>query len=319
LEIIIFIVILTKTFITGYIMKKQVTKGIILAGGRGSRLYPSTLAVSKQLLPVWDKPMIYYPLSMLMLAGIRDILLIASPENIDQFKLLGDGSNLGINISYAIQPEPVGIAECLIHTGDFIEEDEPFCLILGDNIFYGKNNWFVDTISNYKIPTVFGYAVEDPSRYGVATLDVHGNIVAIEEKPKNSKSKLAIPGIYVLDGTCINYIKNEQAPSLRGEYEITDVMLWYLNQNKLDFQEIGLGVTWFDSGTPESLLECSEFIRTIEKNHGMKIGCIEEIALNKKFISQEEFYKTILEIPKSDYRTYLDKIYYRMTLDNILD
>jgi glucose-1-phosphate thymidylyltransferase len=300
-------------------MKTQIKKGIILAAGKGSRLYPSTLAVSKQLLPVWDKPMIYYPLSMLMLAGIKDVLIIVSPENIDQFKLLGDGKNLGINIRYEIQPSPAGISECLLHINDFIIGDEPFCLLLGDNIFYGKINWFSDVITNYKIPTVFGYPVEDPSRYGVATLDSNGNVVSIEEKPKNSSSKLAIPGVYILDGTCLDFIRNEQKPSDRGEYEITDVMLWFLKQNKLDLQEIGLGVTWFDTGTPESLLECSEFIRTVEKNHGMKIGCIEEIALKKDYVTLDEYYKTINELPKSAYRTYLEKIYYRRTLNQILD
>jgi glucose-1-phosphate thymidylyltransferase len=300
-------------------MKTKVTKGIVLAGGKGSRLYPSTLAVSKQLLPVWDKPMIYYPLSMLMLADIRDILIITSPDNIDQFKLLGDGSSLGINISYKIQPEAIGIAECLLHTDGFISNNEPFCLILGDNIFYGKNNWFVDTVTDYKIPTVFGYAVEDPSRYGVATLDLHGNIISIEEKPKNSKSKIAIPGVYILDSSCIEYIKNEQTPSARGEYEITDVMLWFLKQDKLQLQEIGLGVTWFDSGTPESLLECSDFIRTIEKNHGVKIGCLEEIALNKEFISLENYIATVNALPNSEYKNYLEKKYYKIKLNTILD
>jgi len=300
-------------------MNTKVTKGIILAGGRGSRLYPSTFAVSKQLLPVWDKPMIYYPLSMLMLAGIRDILIIGSPENIEQFKLLGDGSNLGINISYAIQPEPSGIAECLLYAENFLKNDEPFCLMLGDNIFYGKNNWFINAIQNYKMPTVFGYPVEDPSRYGVATLDMYGNIVSIDEKPKESKSKLAIPGVYVLNSSCIHFIKNEQVPSNRGEYEITDVMLWFLNQNNLNFEEIGLGVTWFDTGTPESLLECSNFIRTVEKNHGMKIACIEEIALNKGFIELDDFFRITQSLPNSNYNEYLKKIYYKSSLNNILD
>lgn len=297
----------------------RVKKGIVLAGGRGSRLYPSTLAVSKQLLPVWDKPMIYYPISMLMLAGIRDILIIASPENIDQFKLLGDGSKYGVRFTYAIQPNPIGIAECLLHTNGFLDDNEPFCLMLGDNIFYGKNHWFVDAIQNYKCPTIFGYPVEDPNRYGVVTLDSQGNVISIVEKPKNSQSKLAIPGVYVLDSTCLDYIKNVQQPSDRGEYEITDVMLWFLSQNKLDVREIGLGVTWFDSGTPESLLQCSQFIQTIEKNHGIKIGCIEEIALNKKFVTPDDYFNMASGLPNSDYKEYLLKVYYKMTLNTILD
>lgn len=297
----------------------SVKKGIVLAGGRGSRLYPSTLAVSKQLLPVWDKPMIYYPISMLMLGGIKEILIIASPDNINQFKSMGDGSQLGINISYAVQPEPIGIAECLLHTGDFLQENEPFCLILGDNIFYGKNTWFTDVLQNYKVPTIFGYPVEDPSRYGVVTLDSQGNVLSIVEKPKNSKSKLAIPGIYILDSSCIEFIKNNQVPSNRGEYEITDVMMWFLNQNKLDVREIGLGVTWFDSGTPESLLECSDFIRTIEKNHGLKIACLEEIAFNKKFIDIDQLDKIIDLMPNSNYKEYLTRISLKQKLNNILD
>ena len=300
-------------------MNQIVKKGIVLAGGRGSRLYPSTLAVSKQLLPVWDKPMIYYPISMLMLAGIQDIMIIASPENIEQFKLLGDGSNFGIKLSYTIQPEPIGISESLLHVGDFLNENEPFCLILGDNIFYGKNNWFTDIVKNYKTPTIFGYPVENPNRYGVVTLDSQGSVVSIIEKPKDSQSKLAIPGIYVLDSSCIEYIRSEQTPSNRGEYEITDVMLWFLQQNKLDVKEIGLGVTWFDTGTPESLLECSQFIQTIEKNHGLKIGCLEEIALNKKFIHIEEFDKNLSLIPNSDYKEYLNRLSLKVKLNTILD
>lgn len=300
-------------------MNNKVKKGIVLAGGRGSRLYPSTLAVSKQLLPVWDKPMIYYPISMLMLAGIKDILIIASPENIEQFKLLGDGSNIGINLSYTVQPEPIGIAECLLHTNEFLEEKEPFCLILGDNIFYGKINWFTEAVINYKSPTIFGYAVENPSRYGVVTLDSQGNVISIIEKPKNSSSKLAIPGIYILESSCLEYIKNEQKASSRGEYEITDVMTWFLKQGKLDVREIGLGVTWFDSGTPESLIECSEFIKTIEKNHGLKIGCLEEIALNKKYIDIDQFDKIVGLMPNSDYKEYLIRRSLKEKLNDMMD
>lgn len=288
----------------------QVKKGIILAGGRGSRLYPSTLAVSKQLLPVWDKPMIYYPLSMLMLGGIKDILIIASPDNIDQFKSFGDGSDYGIKISYAIQPEPKGIANALLCAHDFLEDcndDDPFCLILGDNIFYGKQDWFIENIKKYKSPSAFGYTVVDPERFGVVQIDENNNVISIEEKPKHPKSNLAIPGVYIFDKSCIDWIRMEQKPSARGEWEITDVIKWYVQNNRMKINEIGIGVTWFDTGTPESLLECSQFIYTIERNHGVKIGCIEEIAYNMKFISLKKFKEITSSMPTSSYKQYLTK------------
>jgi glucose-1-phosphate thymidylyltransferase len=289
---------------------KQVKKGIILAGGRGSRLYPATLAVSKQLLPVWDKPMIYYPLSMLMLGGIKDILIIASPENIDQFKMLGDGSQYGIKISYTIQQEPKGIAHALRCANDFLKncnDEDPFCLFLGDNIFYGKNDWFIERIKKYETPTVFGYTVVDPERFGVVQIDENQNIISIEEKPKYPKSNLAIPGVYILDKSCMKWIQEEQKPSARGEWEITDVIKWYAQQDKMKIKEIGIGVTWFDTGTPESLLECSQFIYTIERNHGVKIGCIEEIAYNMKFIDFKKFKEITRILPTSSYKQYLLK------------
>ena len=289
---------------------KQVKKGIILAGGKGSRLYPSTLAVSKQLLPVWDKPMIYYPLSMLMLGGIKDILIIASPDNIDQFKLLGDGSDYGIKISYAIQPEAKGIANALLYASHFLEDckdDDPFCLILGDNIFYGKHDWFTQNVKQYQSPSSFGYTVVDPERFGVVQIDENDNVISIEEKPKYPKSNLAIPGVYVFDKSCIEWIRMEQRPSARGEWEITDVIKWYVQHNNMKIKQIGIGVTWFDTGTPESLLECSQFIYTIERNHGVKIGCLEEIAYNMKFIPLQKFKEISMKMPNSSYKQYLLK------------
>ena len=289
---------------------KQVKKGIILAGGKGSRLYPSTLAVSKQLLPVWDKPMIYYPLSMLMLGGIKDILIIASPDNIDQFKLLGDGSDYGIKISYTVQPEARGIANALLYASHFLEDckdDDPFCLILGDNIFYGKHDWFTQNIKQYQGPSAFGYTVVDPERFGVVQIDENDNVISIEEKPKYPKSNLAIPGVYVFDKSCIEWIRMEQRPSARGEWEITDVIKWYVQNNNMKIKQIGIGVTWFDTGTPESLLECSQFIYTIERNHGVKIGCLEEIAYNMKFIPLQKFKEISMRMPNSSYKQYLLK------------
>lgn len=288
----------------------NIKKAVILAGGRGSRLHPSTLAVSKQLLPVWDKPMIYYPISMLMLAGIKDILIITSPENSEQFKVLGNGSQYGIKISYAVQPQPRGIAHALSYAEDFLKsskKNEPFCLILGDNVFYGKQDWFINSVKKYTGPTVFGYPVVDPERFGVVEMDADGNVMSIEEKPKRPKSNLAIPGVYVLDNTCLDWIKNEQSPSMRGEYEITDVIKWYHKNANMKVKPIGLGITWFDTGTPESLLECSQFIYTIEKNHGIKIGCLEEIAYNMKFITLNEFKSIVSCLPKSAYKEYFDK------------
>lgn len=288
----------------------NIKKAVILAGGRGSRLHPSTLAVSKQLLPVWDKPMIYYPISMLMLAGIKDILIITSPENEEQFKVLGNGSQYGIKISYAVQPQPRGIAHALTYAEDFLKmskPNDPFCLMLGDNIFYGKQDWFIDSVKKYSGPTVFGYPVVDPERFGVVEISADGSILSIEEKPKVPKSNLAIPGVYILDNSCLDWIKTYQSPSLRGEYEITDVIQWYNKQGNMKVKPVGIGITWFDTGTPESLLECSQFIYTIEKNHGVKIGCLEEIAYNMKFINLDEFKSIISCLPKSAYKEYLDK------------
>jgi glucose-1-phosphate thymidylyltransferase len=288
----------------------NIKKAVILAGGRGSRLHPSTLAVSKQLLPVWDKPMIYYPISMLMLAGIKDILIITSPENEQQFKVLGDGSQYGIKLSYAVQPVPKGIAHALTYAEDFLKaskSDDAFCLMLGDNVFYGKQDWFTESVKKYSGPTVFGYPVTDPERFGVVEIGDDGTVRSIEEKPKVPKSNLAIPGVYILDNTCINWIKEHQSPSFRGEYEITDVIKWYHRNDNMQVKHIGLGITWFDTGTPESLLECSQFIYTIEKNHGIKIGCLEEIAYNMKFIKLSEFKAIVSCLPASAYKEYLDK------------
>lgn len=290
----------------------KIKKGIILSGGRGSRLHPSTLAVSKQLLPVWDKPMIYYPISMLMLAGIKDIHIVCSPDNIEQFKLLGNGSNYGIKLSYSVQSQPRGVSHALLSAEDFLQdinETDPFCLLLGDNIFYGKHDWFIDVVKKYKNPTVFGYEVVNPERFGVVQIDEEGKIISIEEKPSHPKSNLAIPGIYIFTKESLQWIKYHQTPSARGEYEITDVIKWYQQHDTITVKKIGIGVTWFDTGTPESLLECSQFIYTIEKNHGVKIGCLEEIAYNMKYISLKEFGSIISCLPNSSYKDYLSKKY----------
>jgi glucose-1-phosphate thymidylyltransferase len=247
---------------------------------------------------------------MLMLGGIKDILIIASPDNIDQFKLLGDGSDYGIKISYTVQPEARGIANALLYASHFLEDckdDDPFCLILGDNIFYGKHDWFTQNIKQYQGPSAFGYTVVDPERFGVVQIDENDNVISIEEKPKYPKSNLAIPGVYVFDKSCIEWIRMEQRPSARGEWEITDVIKWYVQNNNMKIKQIGIGVTWFDTGTPESLLECSQFIYTIERNHGVKIGCLEEIAYNMKFIPLQKFKEISMRMPNSSYKQYLLK------------
>lgn len=283
-------------------------KGIILAGGSGTRLYPVTLAVCKQLLPVYDKPMIYYPLSVLMLAGIRDILIISTPLDLPRFRsVLGDGSYLGLNISYKEQLKPNGIAEAFILGEDFIREDN-VCLILGDNIFYGHG--FVDIlkkaikdIETYKGAIIFGYYVKNPERYGVIEFDSTGSILKIEEKPLVPKSNYAVTGLYFYDNSVIDIAKRLK-PSKRGELEITDVNNIYLREKRLRVELLGRGYAWLDTGTPDSLLEAGEFISTIEKRQGLKIGCIEEIAYRLGLITKEQLYK-IAEPLKNDYGRYL--------------
>ena len=249
------------------------TRGIILAGGSGTRLYPLTAAFSKQLQPVYDKPMIFYPLSTLMMAGIRDVLIISTPTDTPVFKkLLGDGQRYGITISYAVQDEPRGIADAFRVAKDFIG-GSPVCLILGDNIFYGKLNFLRDAIKANTGATIFGYQVQDPQRYGVVEIDAQGNVVSIEEKPTSPRSSLAIPGLYIYNSEVVE-IAASLAPGARGELEITDVHRVYHELRTLEVQMLGRGIAWLDTGTPESLLDASTFIHAIEKRQGLKIGCL---------------------------------------------
>jgi glucose-1-phosphate thymidylyltransferase len=285
-------------------MTSRLTKGIILAGGAGSRLFPLTLVASKQLQPVYDKPMIYYPLATLMTAGIRDILLISTPQDTPRFKeLLGDGARWGISINYAVQAEPKGIAQAFLVGEEFID-NKPVALILGDNIFYGKMN--LDRIvSEFQGGArIFGYQVHDPERYGVVEFDCSGKVISIEEKPKKPKSHFAVPGLYLYDENIVATAKSI-APSARGELEITDVNLDYLRRGELMVERLGRGIAWLDTGTHKSLLEASNFIETIESRQGLKIACLEEIALRRGFIDQQQMEKVIEMTPKSSYRDYL--------------
>ena len=286
-------------------------KGIILAGGSGTRLYPITLSVCKQLLPVYDKPMIYYPLSSLMLAGIRDILIITAPSDLDKFKaIFGSGKDIGLNIDYKEQPSPGGLAEAFIIGMDFIGRDD-VCLILGDNIFYGhgipeKFNYAKDIIKRNGGGVIFTYYVEDPQRYGVIEIS-GGKVISIEEKPRNPKSNYAVTGVYFYDNEVVN-IAGSLKPSERGELEITDVNNAYLKQGKLSAVTLGRGYAWLDTGTPESLLDASKFIEMMEKRQGLKIGCIEEIAYKMNYISEEELINLSKKYIKSGYGNYILKI-----------
>lgn len=283
------------------------TKGIILAGGRGTRLHPLTSVVCKQLLPVYDKPMIYYPLATLMLGGIREILIISTSEDIPLFKkLLGNGDHLGISVEYAVQDEPNGIAEAFTIGKDFIGNDQ-VCLILGDNLFHGKLDFLRNALQTNVGGTVFGYKVQDPERYGVVEFDAQGKVISIEEKPTNPKSRYAIPGLYIFDSN-VSYIAENVQPSERGEKEITSVQNVYLNNDKLRVELIGRGIAWLDTGTPESLLEAGQFISVIERRQNMKVACLEEIALQVGFISLEEFEKSVDMLPNSLYKEYCKKI-----------
>jgi glucose-1-phosphate thymidylyltransferase len=284
-----------------------IRKGIVLAGGAGSRLYPLTLVASKQLQPVYDKPMIYYPLATMMMAGINDILIISTPHDTPRFgALLGDGSRFGICLSYAVQPEPRGIAQAFLVGEEFIG-GEPVCLILGDNIFYGKMG--LDRIAGtFEIGArVFGYPVHDPERYGLVEFDKDGKVLSIEEKPKKPKSHFAVPGLYLYDGNVVD-ITRSLKPSARGELEITDVNLSYLQRGELHVEKLGRGVAWLDTGTHTSLLEASHFIGTLEARQGLKIACLEEIAFRKGFIDATGLEKVIGETPKSSYRSYLEQV-----------
>lgn len=283
------------------------TKGIILAGGSGTRLYPLTAVASKQLQVIYDKPMIYYPIATLMLSGIREILIITTPHDIDSFrKLLGNGKQWGIDISYAIQPEPKGIAQAFVIGEEFIG-DSQVCLILGDNLFYGKLDFLRNAIQNNIGGTVFGYAVTNPADYGVVEFGANRKVISIEEKPINPKSKYAIPGVYVFNNKAAEIAKTIQ-PGKRGELEITDMQKAYLEQGELNVEIIGRGIAWLDTGTPESLLEASTFIHAIEKRQGNKIACLEEIALFSSFLSIEEYQTSLENLPKSSYKDYCIKI-----------
>lgn len=285
----------------------MIKKGIILAGGAGSRLYPLTLVASKQLQPVYDKPMIYYPLSTLMTAGIDDILIISTPQDTPRFAdLLGDGKRWGIKISYMVQPEPKGIAQAFLVGEEFIAGD-PVCLILGDNIFYGKMG-LDRTMSDFSGgATVFGYPVTDPERYGVVEFDRDGRVLSIEEKPQKPKSHYAVPGLYLYDGQ-VSGIARNMKPSPRGELEITDVNLEYLRRGELRVEKLGRGIAWLDTGTHMSLLEASHFIGTLEARQGLKIACPEEIAFRKGFIDAQQMQVLVDTTPKSSYRDYLEMI-----------
>ena len=284
-------------------------KGIILAGGSGTRLYPITIGVSKQLLPIYDKPMIYYPLSVLMLAGIREILIITTAEDQASFqRLLGDGSKFGIELSYVVQPSPDGLAQAFILGEGFIGSDD-VCLVLGDNIFYGqgftpKLRQAVENAKNGQGATVFGYQVKDPERFGVVEFDQNQKAISIEEKPVKPKSNFAVTGLYFYDNSVVQLAKQVQ-PSERGELEITCLNEMYLTQNKLNVEMLGRGFAWLDTGTHESLLEAAQFVETIEKRQGYKIACLEEIAFNHVWLTKEELKMLAKPLQKNSYGQYL--------------
>jgi glucose-1-phosphate thymidylyltransferase len=284
-------------------------KGIILAGGSGTRLYPITKGTSKQLLAIYDKPMVYYPLSILMLAGIKEVLIISTPQDLPNFKkLFGDGTSLGMTFSYKEQPSPDGLAQAFILGEEFIGNDD-VCLILGDNIFYGAGietllQNAVSSLAEEQKATIFGYYVQDPERYGVAEFDTAGKVVSIEEKPAQPKSNYAVVGLYFYPNNVVNIAKSIQ-PSARGELEITTVNQTYLQQGKLKLNKMGRGYAWLDTGTQDSLLEASNFIQTIEKRQGLKIACIEEIAFENGFISKDQLFTIAQQYKGNDYGRYL--------------
>jgi glucose-1-phosphate thymidylyltransferase len=284
-------------------------KGIILAGGAGTRLNPLTKVTSKQLIPVYDKPMIYYPLSTLILAGIKDILIISTPQDLPKFiDLFGEGKEMGLNISYKEQPKPEGIAQAFIIGEEFIGKDS-VCLILGDNIFYGHNfSLILQKIAVLKEGAyIFGYWVANPQRYGVVEFNENNKVINIEEKPKYPKSNYAVPGLYFYDNEVID-IAQSLKPSARGELEITDVNLTYLRKGKLKVEILGRGYAWLDTGTPDSLIDASNYIATIERRQGLKIGCIEEVAFRMSYIDEKQFQEIIDRLPENDYNKYLREV-----------
>jgi glucose-1-phosphate thymidylyltransferase len=284
-------------------------KGIILAGGSGTRLYPITKSISKQIIPVYDKPMIYYPLSVLMLAGIREILIISTPQDVPVYQdLLGDGSQLGIDLQYAVQPSPDGLAQAFLIGEEFIGNDQ-VCLILGDNIFYGYNFSKIlgDAGQLQDGALVFGYYVNDPERYGVVDFDEQGNVLSIEEKPEEAKSNYAVTGLYFYSNDVVEKAKSLK-PSPRGELEITDLNRLYLKEKRLKVQLLGRGFAWLDTGTHDSLLQASNFIATIEQRQGLKVSCLEEIAFKKGYINKEQLLKLAEPLMKNQYGEYLYKL-----------
>ena len=287
-------------------------KGIVLAGGSGTRLYPSTMSVSKQLLPIYDKPMIYHPLSVLMLAGIKDILIISTPQDLPNFeKILGDGSQFGVKFSYKEQPSPDGLAQAFTLGEEFIG-DSDVALILGDNIFYGPGfsgmmRTAIESIEQNGGAAVFGYQVKDPERFGVVEFDKEGKAVSIEEKPQVPKSNYAVTGLYFYDNKVVEYAKSLK-PSARGEYEITDLNRIYLENGKLNVQTFGRGFAWLDTGTHRSLLQASQFIQTIEDNQGIKIACLEEIAMRMGFLPKEVVLENIKQYKNNEYYSYVRKV-----------
>ena len=287
-------------------------KGIILAGGSGTRLFPSTLTMSKQLLPVYDKPMIYYPLSMLMLAGIREVLIISTPEDLPKYEsLLSNGNSIGMKFSYKTQPSPDGLAQAFILGEEFIG-NENVCLVLGDNIFYGSNlpetlKSAVKDVNESNTATVFGYYVTDPERYGVVEFDNNGNVLSIKEKPSNPKSNYAVSGLYFYPNDVVKIAKN-QKPSQRGELEITDTNRVYLSEKRLKVEKLGRGCAWLDTGTHDSLLEASQFVQILEKRQGVKISCIEEIAFRMDYIDKDALLKLGKKMKNNPYGDYLISI-----------